>query len=211
MVRVLVAGAHGKVGQHVTALLNESEHEVRAMVRKEAYVADLKPLSTEVVIADLTGDVSHAVGGCDAVIFAAGSSGEDVEGVDRDGAIKLMEEAENQGVRRFVMLSSMGAGEPERGPEALRPYLEAKREADERLQRSGLDYTIIRPGQLTEGAATGRIRAAERFGEWGQITREDVAKALVVALGQPNTMGQTFEILGGDTPIEEALKGVSSS
>ena len=208
--RVLVAGAHGKVGQDVTALLNESEHDVRAMVRKEAYVAELEPFSAEVVVADLTEDVSHAVSGCDAVVFAAGSSGSDIEGVDRDGAVKLIEAAEAQGVKRFVMLSSVGAGDPERGPEALRPYLEAKKEADERLQASTLDYTVIRPGQLTDDAATGRIRAAEHFGEWGQIAREDVAKTLVAALGQPDTVGQTFEILEGDTPIEKVLKGVSS-
>ena len=204
--RVLVAGAHGKVGEHVTALLNESEHEVRAMVRKEAYVTELEPFSTKVVVADLTQEVSHAVEGCDAIIFAAGSSGNDVEGVDRDGAIKLMKVAESQGVKRFVMLSSMGAGDPERGPEALRPYLKAKKEVDERLQRSDLDYTIIRPGQLTDDAATGKIKAAEHFDEWGQVTREDVAKTLVTVLGQPSTVGQTFEILEGDTPIEEVLK-----
>ncbi len=204
--RVLVAGAHGKVGQHIMALLNKSEHEVRAMVREEAQVPELEPSSTEVVVADLTEDVAHAVRGCDAIVFAAGSSGDDVEGVDRDGAIKLMEEAERQGVKRFVMLSSMGAGDPERGPEALRPYLEAKGEADERLQKGDLDYTIIRPGQLTDDAATGKIKAAEQFDEWGSITREDVARVLVAALELPNTIGQTFEILEGDTPTEEVLR-----
>ena len=208
MVRVLVAGAHGEVGQHITALLNESEHEVRAMVRKEAYVSELEPISTEVVVADLTESVSHAVKGCDAIIFAAGSSGNNVEGVDRDGAIKLMEEAERQGVKRFVMLSSVGADDPERGPEALRPYLKAKQEADERLQKSNLDYTIIRPGRLTDDAATNRIKAAKHFDESGSITREDVAKTLVAALEHPNTFGQTFEILEGDLPIEEVLKGI---
>lgn len=204
--RVLVAGAHGQVGQHITALLGKSKHEVRAMVRKEAQVTELKPISSEVVVADLTGDVSHAVKGCDAIIFAAGSSGNDVEGVDRDGAIKLMESAESQGVKRFVMLSSMGAGEPERGPEALRSYLKAKGEADERLRASGLIYTIVRPGQLTDNDATGKIKAAPQFDEWGSITREDVAKTLVVALESPHTHAETFEILEGDTPVEEALQ-----
>ncbi len=203
---VLVAGAHGQVGQHIMALLSKSEHEVRAMVRKETQVAELEPFSTEVVVADLTEDVAHAAKGCDVIIFAAGSSGNDVKGVDRDGAIKLIEVAERQGVKRFVMLSSMGAGEPERGPEALRPYLKAKGEADKRLQKSDLDYTIIRPGRLTDDAATGKIKAAEQFDGWGSITREDVAKTLVAALEYPNTHGQTFEILEGDTPIEEVLR-----
>ena len=208
---VLVAGAHGSVGQHIVSLLAQSEHEVRAMVRDESQVAELEALGAEGVVADLKGDVSHALTDCDAIIFAAGSSGSDVEGVDRDGAIKLIEAAERQGVKRFVMLSSMGAGEPERGPEALGPYLKAKGEADKSLQASALDYTIIRPGRLTDDAATDEIKVARQFDEWGSITREDVAKALVVALELPNTYGQTFEILEGDTPIRAALEAVPSA
>ena len=208
---VLVAGAHGSVGQHIVSLLAQSEHEVRAMVRDDSQVAELEALGAEGVVADLKGDVSHALTGCDAVIFAAGSSGSDVEGVDRDGAISLMKAAERQGVKRFVMLSSMGSGEPERGPEALGAYLKAKGEADKSLQVSDLDYTVIRPGQLTDDAATNEIKVARQFDEWGSITREDVAKALVTALELPNTYGQTFEILEGDTPIRAALEAVSGA
>lgn len=206
--KVLVAGAHGQVGQHITALLSKSEHQVRAMVRGEAQVAELESLGAEAVVADLKGEVAHALEGCDAVIFAAGSGGSDVEGVDRDGAIKMMEEAARGGVKRFVMLSSMGAGEPERGPEALRPYLKAKGEADERLQASDLDFTIVRPGRLTDEGATDKIKAAAHFDAWGSVTREDVAKTLIAVLERPNTYGQTFEILAGTTPIEEVLQAI---
>ena len=207
--KVLVAGAHGQVGQHVVALLSRSEHEVRALVRDQTQVSKLEKLGAEAVVADLKGDVSHAVKGCDAIIFAAGSGGKDVEGVDRDGAIKLMRVAQTKGVRRYVMLSSMGADTPERGPDELRDYLKAKKEADVKLRASELTYTIIRPGQLTNEAATGHIRAAKHFDEPGKITREDVAKTLVMALEHPNTHGKTFEILNGDDPIGEALASLA--
>src|SRR6056297_3407865 len=126
---VLVAGSHGQVGQHVTASLANSDHDVRGMVRKESQASDIESIGAEPVVADLTGDVSHAVEGVDAVIFAAGSGGEDVWGVDRDGAIGLVDEAESRSVDRFVLLSSINADRPENSPEALREYLRAKGEA----------------------------------------------------------------------------------
>lgn len=127
---VLIAGAHGQVGQHITTLLGQSDHEARGMVRDEAQVTDIEDLGAEAVVADLKQDVTHAVRGCDAVIFAAGSGGEDVEGVDRDGAIRLIEAAEEQGAERFVMLSSINADNPADSPDALQDYLQAKAEAD---------------------------------------------------------------------------------
>ena len=202
---VLVTGAHGQVGQHIVTLLSESDHSVRAMVRKEEQRAELEALGAEVVVADLKGKVAHAVEGCDAIIFAVGSGGQDVEGIDRDGAVRLIQEAERQGVERFVMLSSVAANEPGRGPEALRPYLKAKGEADARLQASELTYTVVRPGRLTDEPPTGKVKVAERFEGWGDVTRADVAKALVFTLDLPSTYGKTFEMFGGEMPIQEAL------
>lgn len=206
-VNVLIAGSHGGVGQHITRLLAESEHTARAMVRTESQVPEMEEFGVEAVVADLTEDVAHAVEGCEAVIFAAGSSGEDVEGVDRDGAIRLIDEADEQGVERFVMLSSINADRPEESPEGLRPYLEAKQAADEHLRASDLTYTVVRPGALTDDPATGRIEAARRV-ERGEITREDVARTLVAALEVENTHGRTFELIEGDEPIENALESV---
>ncbi|MDL5361608.1 SDR family oxidoreductase [Halalkalicoccus sp. NIPERK01] len=202
---VLVAGSHGGVGQHVTELLSESEHTAHAMVREESQVSEMEEkFGVDVVVADLTEEVSHAVEGCDAVIFAAGSSGEDVEGVDRDGAIRLIDAAEQEGTDRFVMLSSINADRPAESPEELRPYLEAKLAADEHLQESDLTYTIARPGALTDEPATGKIEAARRV-ERGEITRADVARTLVTALDAETTHGKTFELIEGDEPIESAL------
>ncbi len=202
---VLVAGSHGQVGQHVTELLADSDHGVRGMVRAEEQVGDIEALGAEAVVADLTESVAHAVEGCDAVVFAAGSGGEAVWEVDRDGAIRLIEAAEDAGADRFVMLSSMGADDPESAPEALREYLRAKAEADERLRESSLTYTIVRPGELTDEDGTGRIRTAASLDPSdGDVPRVDVARTLVAAIPAEATHGVTFELLAGGEPIAEA-------
>ncbi|MFC5971499.1 SDR family oxidoreductase [Halomarina salina] len=207
--RVLVAGAHGQVGQHVTELLSNSEHDTWGMVRDEAQVDDVEDLGAEAIVADLTADVTHAVQGCDAVVFAAGSSGEDVWGVDRDGAINLMGAAEANDAERFVMLSAMNADSPEESPEELREYLDAKAEADQHLRESPLDYTIVRPGALTNEDGTGEVRVgAELDRDDAEIPREDVARTLVATLPLERTHGRTFELLSGDEPIESALDGL---
>ncbi|ELZ11032.1 NAD-dependent epimerase/dehydratase [Halovivax asiaticus JCM 14624] len=204
---VLIAGSHGQVGRHVTRILAESDHGVRGMVRTESQAPDITDLGAEAVVADLTGDVSHAVEGIDAIIFAAGSGGEDVWGVDRDGAINLIEAAEAEGIERFVMLSSLNADRPEKSPEALREYLRAKAEADEYLRESDLTHTIVRPGPLTNESATGRIRTGTELDRDDvEIPREDVARTLVAALGAESTDGETFELAAGDESIEEALQ-----
>ncbi len=211
MNRVLIAGAHGGVGQHVTDLLGDREGTARAMVRDESQVDEMESLGGEPVVADLTEDVTHAVEGCDAVVFAAGSGGDDVYGVDRDGAVDLIDAAVEAGVDRFVMLSSMGADDPESGPEPLRDYLIAKAEADEYLRSSDLTHTIVRPGELTNEEGTGEILAGEglELGE-GDIPREDVARTLVAVIDFEPVYGETFEILSGDEPIEDALEGIDS-
>jgi uncharacterized protein YbjT (DUF2867 family) len=158
---------------------------------------------------EVEGGVGRVVEGCDAIVFAAGAgpgSGDArKETMDYGGAAKLVEAAEDRGVRRYLMLSAMGAGDPEGGSEAMRPYLRAKARADERLRSSGLDYSIIRPGSLTEDGGTGTIEAAERLGRRGEIPREDVALTFAAALDNENTYHKTFDILSGETPIPEAL------
>jgi len=195
-------------------MLAEGGHEVRGLVRKEDQLPGVEAEGAEAVLCDLEtetveGGVGEAVGGCDAIVFAAGagpgSGAARKETMDFGGAAKLVEAAEDRGVRRYLMLSSMGAGDPEAGSEAMRPYLRAKARADERLRESGLDYTIVRPGSLTDEEGTGRVEAAEHLGRRGEIPREDVARTLAAALESPNTSGKTFEVLSGETPVEEAL------
>jgi uncharacterized protein YbjT (DUF2867 family) len=207
--KVLVAGANGQIGRHLVRMLAEGGHEVRAMIRDEDQAPGLRELGGDPVVADLEGEVAHTVEGCDAVIFSAGggpgSGAEKKETIDRGGAVKLIEAAREHGARRYVMVSAMGAADPEAGSEAMQPYLFAKAQADQALQESGLDYTIVRPGSLTDEAGTGTVEAAPSLGRRGEIPREDVARTLVVTLEKENTFGKTFEVLSGDTPIEEAL------
>ena len=103
------------------------------------------------------------------------------------------------------MVSSMGAGRPSGPPGAMRPYIEAKAEADRRLAASGLDCTIVRPGGLTDEPGRGRIRAGLDIGS-GRVPRDDVAATLLAVLDADNTIGKTFDLLEGDTPIEEAVR-----
>jgi uncharacterized protein YbjT (DUF2867 family) len=215
--KVLVAGAHGKTARRLVRMLTEDGHEVRGLVRKEEQMPDVEADGAEPVLVDLEeeeaeGAVGRAVEGCDAVIFAAGagpgSGAARKETMDYGGAVKLVEAAEKYGVRRYLMLSSMGADNPEAGSEAMQPYLFAKARADERLQNSRLVYTIIRPGGLTNEEGTGRIEAAESLGRRGEISRDDVARTFADALEMRNTYHKTFEILAGETPIREALERI---
>src|SRR5918994_2297411 len=211
--KVLVAGAHGKTARRLVRMLVEDGHEVRGLVRKEEQMPDVEADGAEPVLVDLEeeveGRIGEAVAGCDAIVFAAGagpgSGAVRKDTMDYGGAVKLVEAAEKHGVRRYLMLSSMGAGDPGSGSEAMQPYLFAKARADERLQESDLDYTIIRPGTLTEEEGAGKIEAAEALGRRGEITRDDVAGTFAEALEMPNTYRKTFEIIGGETPIREAL------
>jgi uncharacterized protein YbjT (DUF2867 family) len=214
---VLVAGANGKTARSLVRMLVEEDHKVRGLVRKEEQLSEVEQDGAEPVFVDLEeeeveGAVGRAVEGCDAIVFAAGagpgSGAARKETMDYGGAVKLIEAAERHGVRRYLMLSAMGAADPESGSEEMRPYLSAKARADERLQSSGLDYTIIRPGSLTNEPGTGRITAAPSLGHRGEISREDVAAIFAATLEAENTFGKSFEALSGDTPIREAIAAI---
>ncbi len=210
---VLVAGGHGKIGLRLLALLAGDGHMARGLIRDPAQAADLEAVGAQAVIGDLErDDVSAQVAGADAVVFAAGagpgSGAERKRTVDLGGAVRLIEAAQAGGVRRYVIVSSFGAGDPSSGSEAMRPYLEAKAEADAALAASGLDYTIVRPGGLTDDPGTGLIDAAQSLGRRGHVTRDDIAATLVETLRADNTIAKTFEVLAGDSPIAETVRGI---
>jgi uncharacterized protein YbjT (DUF2867 family) len=169
------------------------------------------------VLADLEAeeDLSAHLTGTDAVVFAAGagpgSGPERKRTVDLGGALKLIAAARERGVRRYVMVSAMGAGDPSAGPSAMRPYLEAKAQADAALADSGLDWTIVRPGRLTDESPTGRVAAAHRLGRYGEITRDDTAAVLAATLRAPNTIGLMFEVVAGDTLVDEAVAALQAT
>jgi uncharacterized protein YbjT (DUF2867 family) len=206
---VVIAGGHGQIALRLARLLAGRGDRVRALIRNPDHVADVEATGAEAVLADLEReDVAAAVAGADAVVFAAGagpgSGPERKRTVDLGGAVRLVDAARAGGVPRYLMISAIGARDPAAGGEAMRPYLEAKAEADAAVASSGLEYTIVRPGRLTDEPGTGRVRAAERL-ERGDVTRDDVAATLLAVLDEPRTVGRTFDLVQGDTPIAQAL------
>ena len=208
---VLVAGGHGKIAQHLLRLLAERGHHGRGLIRNPDHAADLERLGAVPVLCDLeTDDVRPHLGGAEAIVFAAGagpgSGPERKRTVDYGGAVKLIEAAEELGVRRYVIVSSIGAGDPDVGPEPMRPYLRAKADADAALRDSTLDWTIVRPGSLTDVPGTGLVEVVPSGGRRGDVPREDVALTVLECLGEPLTIGKTFDLLEGETPVVEALE-----
>jgi uncharacterized protein YbjT (DUF2867 family) len=203
--KVLVAGANGSTGRIIINLLKESEsYRPIAMVRKQEQKGHFEQENISVVLANLEKDVSHAVKNADKVIFAAGSKGENVIGVDQEGAKRLIDAAKDGGARKFIMLSSMGADNPSMSDE-LEDYLRAKQNADDYLKASGLDYSIVRPGTLTDNEGLGKIQLKEKFENHGSISRADVAKTLVKVLENDVKQNQVFEIIAGEISIENAV------
>lgn len=209
MENVLVAGANGTTGKKIVYLLkNSKSYNPVAMVRKESQMEQFRKENVITVLGDLEKDISHTLKNIDKVIFAAGSGGKKVIEVDQEGAKKMIDAAKDSGIKKFVMLSSLGADHPEKAPD-LKKYLKAKHEADEYLKSSTLCYTIVRPGSLTNAEGTGKIQLAESLGASGSISREDVARTLVGALHENKTKNKVFEIVEGDTPIGEAMEALT--
>jgi uncharacterized protein YbjT (DUF2867 family) len=210
MENILVAGANGTTGKKVVTLLNESPYfNPIAMVRKVEQQAYFKAKNIETVLGDLEGDISPLFNDSfDKVIFAAGSGGTNVIGVDQEGAKKLIDASKKANIKKFVMLSSMGADKPEEATQ-LQEFLKAKYNADEYLKVSGLNYSIVRPGSLTNEPALTTIELEGKLNKWGEISREDVAQTLMQTLDDNVANKATFEIIKGDTLIGKALEKVS--
>ncbi len=203
---VVVAGANGSTGRIIIDLLKESEkYQPIAMVRKQEQKDHFEKENVAAVMGDLEEDLNEAVKGADKVIFAAGSGGKKVIDVDQEGAKRFTDAAKNAGAEKFVMLSSMGADNPGISEE-LKDYLEAKGNADEYLRQSGLEYTIVRPGALTDEEGSGKIQLKEKLEEQESISRANVARTLVEVLENDVKQNQVFEILDGETPIEKAVR-----
>ncbi|WP_412560497.1 SDR family oxidoreductase [Winogradskyella sp. MIT101101] len=211
MENVLVAGANGTTGKQIIKLLKSSQYfNPIAMVRKEDQQEQFKNDGVDIVLADLTENLTHAVNNVDKVVFAAGSGGKNVVEVDQEGAKRLMAVSKMANVNRFVMLSSMGADNPE-AAEDLKDYLKAKQNADEHLRDSGLKYTIVRPGTLNNSNGKGKIELKEKLNKDGEISRADVAQTLVRALHDDAPYNVTFEILEGDTGIGDAMNNLNAN
>lgn len=206
---VVVAGGHGQIGLRLLRLLSDRGDRARGIVRNPAHVPDLEQAGAQALVFDMEAedDFSPTVEGADAVVFAAGagpgSGAERKQTVDLGAAVKLMQ----AGVKRYVIVSAINADKPENAPEEMRPYYDAKAEADRRLQESGLDYTIVRPGLLTTDEGTGLVDAGADV-QRAEIPRDDVAAVLAEVLAVDGTIGKAFNLVSGDTPVEEAVRAL---
>lgn len=210
MEKILIVGANGSTGKRIIEILNNTQSfEPVAMIRDEAQKSIFDDMEVKSVLADLEQeDLSETLKGIDKVIFAAGSGSktgpEKTTAVDEQGAIKMIDAAKKAKVKKFIMLSAMGADEPSKFKE-LEHYLEAKAKADEHLRNSGLSYTIVRPGRLTDDMGMGKVKLATKLGEKGEIARDDVAFLLIMSLADPLVQNMTFEAIEGEEPIKSAM------
>lgn len=214
--RVLVIGSTKGTGNLVVRELLDRGHGVRAMVRSREHVTALEDRGATAVMGDLEGGLDGVVADVDAVAFCAGSgsqTGPDATlRVDLHGAVRVIDACVEAGVGRFVMLSSIGADDPMRGSAAIRHYLAAMHARDRILSASGLDATIVRPGGLTHEPGTGEVEVGiPVLGARGSVPRADVAAVLAGCLERDGTIGATFELISGRTPIPAALDQVAAS
>lgn len=214
---VLIVGAHGQIAQQLARRLLRRGDGVRGVIRKPEYAEELQEAGVQPVIVDLESpeaesELTHAAHGVDAIVFAAGAgpnSGPDRKwSVDHLGAVHSAVAAARADVPRIVILSSMGTDDPPQDDSVFSIYLRAKAQADVHVRGSALGHTIVRPGALTNEPPTGRVKAA-RHVERGEITRADVAAVLDAVLHDESAVGRTFEVVGSDTLVEDAVAALA--
>ncbi|MEQ8842064.1 MAG: SDR family oxidoreductase [Acidimicrobiales bacterium] len=209
---VSIVGGHGSIARLLTPLLSTRGCTVRGLVRDETQFGDLRDDGAEPVLCDLESasddDIDDALDGSDVVVFAAGagpdSGPERKKSLDRDGAIASVRSAVRVGADRFLIISSMGADDPPQDDENFSVYLRAKAEADDAVREATIDGTIIRPGALTDDEPTGRVRIGGSVGR-GEIPRADVAAVLAAVIDTGRGRNVTFEVIGGETSVAEAV------
>lgn len=215
MSNVTIIGGHGKVALLLAPLLVERGDTVTSVFRNPDHTEDVAQTGASTVVADVESmsvdELAELVGGSDAVVWSAGAGGGSPErtwAVDRDAAVRTIDAAEQAGVRRFVMVSYVGAGQDHGVPEdhSFYPYAQAKADADDHLRASGLDWTIVAPGTLTLEEASGRIDIVTPGTDGAHETsRANVAHVIAAVLDEPATVKQMIEFADGDTPVAEAL------
>lgn len=215
---IAIAGGHGQIALHLERRLAAAGHTSSAIIRNPDHGDDVRAAGAEPVVIDLEATtatrVAEGINGADAIVFAAGSGPGSGTGrkqsMDRDGAVLLIAAAQLTGITRYVMVSSMGAGkgDPD-SDDVFQVYLAAKGAADDALRDSQLDWTVVRPGRLTDDPATGMVTAGSDL-ERGSIPRDDVAAVLAATLREPSTIGTTFDVVGGSMPVAEAVTAVGS-
>lgn len=219
MARIAIVGGNGQIARLLHPLLVQAGHTPVALVRTASYDPDLEALGAEVGILDIENsrpeDYAKAFEGADAVVFAAGGgpdgNAERKRTVDLGGSLGSIAGARQAGVERFVQISAIGVDQPV--PDDTEPvwkeYVAAKRDADKALRASGLHWTIIRPGRLTDDPPTGTVTLAPEV-ERGDVTRGDVAAVVATVLDEPTSVGHQWELVGGTTAIVDAVRSATA-
>lgn len=218
--RVAIVGGHGKVARRLIPILLHRGHEVVALARRDDQLSALSSLGAHARRLDIEAaseaDFAAAFGGCEAVMFAAGGGPDGnidrKRSVDLEGSLKSIAAAKRRRIRRFVQVSAIGVDvepDPERG-EVWAAYVRAKRDADAALRESGLAWTILRPGSLTDGPGTGCITIGETVPHHS-IPRVDVAQTVASCLSRPATAGHQWEIVTGPQPIGAVLDRLTAA
>lgn len=220
MSRIVIVGGHGKISRLLTSLLVSNGDEVVSVFRNPAHRGALEALGAEAFVCDVetasVADLVPAMAGADAVVFAAGagpgSGAARKRTVDFEGSVKAAAAATEAGVSRFVQVSAIGVddGPAPDADEVWTAYVEAKRDADDALRRSGLAWTILRPGALTDDEPTGLVTLAEHT-ERDSIPRADVAAVIAAVLTFPETAGHSWDLIAGETPIPAAVAAAVSA
>ncbi|CBG70822.1 MULTISPECIES: SDR family oxidoreductase [Streptomyces] len=217
--RIVIAGGHGQIALRLERLLAARGHEVAGIIRRAEQSDDLRAAGAEPVLCDLESasveEVAAHLRGADAAVFAAGAGPGSGAGrkdtVDRGAAVLFADAAVRAGVRRHLVVSSMGADPAHEGDEIFDVYQRAKGEADAYVRGlDALDWTILRPGMLTDDAGTGLVRLEASTGR-GPVPRDDVAATLAELLETPATAGLTLELVSGSTPVSVAVKSVAGN
>lgn len=215
---VAIAGGHGQIALLLERELAAAGHTSTALIRNPDHAADVRDAGAEPVVVDLEDStvtrLAEAIGNADAIVFAAGagpgSGAERKATVDRDGALLLIAAAQLTGTMRYVMISAMGTDDADpHSDDVFQVYLAAKGAADAAVRESQLDWTIVRPGRLTNDPGAGAVTLGASV-DRGEIPRADVAAVVARSLEEPRTVGATFEVVGGTTPIADAVRTVDS-
>ncbi len=207
--KVLIVGANGKVGTILSGKL-WSAHGISpvALIRDSRQQTKFTALGVPAVTGDIEDGISDFLPGLDAVVFSAGSGAHTGPAktidVDQNGAIRLMDDCLNAGVKRFLMISAIGA-DPQSDSTRIQHYLRAKGVADEYLRESGLEYTILAPGTLLDEPGTGRIKASEKLESHGYLPREDLVNCIIESIRNFHTHGKTIEIISGRDKIKDEI------
>jgi len=213
--RVAIVGGHGKVALQLHPRLRAAGHMPVALVRDEAYRGELELLGAEVRLLDIerqdAEEFARAFAGCDAVVFSAGGgpdgNADRKRTVDLEGSLKSIAGAKAAGVRRFVQVSTIGVDDslPAETGAVWRAYVEAKRDADVALRASGLDWTILRPGRLTDEPGTGKVALGPAVAR-GDVSRADVAAVIAAVLADDGTVGHQWNLVAGDVSVDDAVR-----